>query len=127
QVPPFAMPDPDEFAKLIQEAQESGKPLQFEMQPRPGLEADIREGRVGSLLNLFDVRLLNQYQRLAVEGSRLGIPLIIGADVIHGFRTIFPIPLAESCTWDPELLERASRTAAEEASAAGVDWIFAPM
>src|SRR5262245_21707031 len=84
QAPPFAMPDPDEFAKLIQEAQETGKPRQFESRPRPGLEADIREGRVGSLLNLIDVRLLNQYQRLAVDKSRLGIPLIIGADVIHG-------------------------------------------
>jgi beta-glucosidase len=91
------------------------------------LEEQIRAGGIGSLLNLADVRLVNQYQRIAVEESRLGIPLIIGSDVIHGFRTIFPIPLAEACTWDPTLLEQAARVAAEEASASGIDWIFAPM
>ena len=127
QLAPFAPPDPDEMARLIQQAQETGQPIQFTFSPRPGLEDDIQAGRVGSLLNLLDVRQVNHLQHLAVEGSRLGIPLILGADVIHGFRTIFPIPLAEACTWNPALLERASRIAAEEASAAGIDWIFAPM
>ncbi|SEJ83738.1 beta-glucosidase [Deinococcus reticulitermitis] len=94
---------------------------------RPGLRDDIRAGRVGSLLNLADPALVNEYQRLAAEESRLGIPLLIGADVIHGFRTVFPIPLAEACTWNPPLLERAARAAALEASAVGIDWIFAPM
>jgi len=70
---------------------------------------------------------VNRCQRLAVEGSRLGIPLLVGGDVIHGFRTIFPIPLALAATWDPDLVERTARAAAEEASATGVDWIFAPM
>ncbi|MEJ5199307.1 MAG: glycoside hydrolase family 3 N-terminal domain-containing protein, partial [Anaerolineae bacterium] len=78
-------------------------------------------------LGIHDGHLINALQRLAVEESRLGIPLIVGNDVIHGFRTIFPIPLAESCTWDPALLERAAHAAAEEASACGTDWIFAPM
>jgi beta-glucosidase len=127
QIVPFQMPNSDEFAKLLQQAQESGQPIKLDPQPRPGLDQQIRAGQVGSLLNLTDLALVNRYQRIAVEESRLGIPLIIGADVIHGFRTVFPIPLAEACTWDPALLERASRVAAEEASAHGVDWIFAPM
>lgn len=93
----------------------------------PGIDAQIRSGALGSLLNLADPELVNEFQRVAVEESRLGIPLIIGSDVIHGFRTVFPIPLAESCTWNPALLEQAARVAAEEASAHGIDWFFAPM
>lgn len=89
--------------------------------------AAIGSGAVGSLLSIVELAKINHYQRIAVEESRLGIPLLIGNDVIHGYRTIFPIPLAESCTWDPALLERAARIAAEEASACGTDWIFAPM
>ena len=73
------------------------------------------------------MRLINRCQRAAATGSRLGIPLIFGNDVIHGLRTVFPIPLAEAATWDPALLEQAARVAAEEASAMGTDWIFAPM
>ncbi|MGC9522346.1 MAG: glycoside hydrolase family 3 N-terminal domain-containing protein, partial [Anaerolineae bacterium] len=91
------------------------------------LEAEIRAGNVGSILNIWDVEELNRLQRIAVEETRLGIPLIIGTDVIHGYRTIFPIPLAEASTWDPDLLERAARVAADEAAASGTDWIFAPM
>ncbi|MEW5987920.1 MAG: glycoside hydrolase family 3 N-terminal domain-containing protein, partial [Chloroflexota bacterium] len=99
------------------------------VQSSPGEDVDevVRAGRVGSFLNVMSPRLINHCQRIAVEESRLGIPLIFGADVIHGLRTIFPIPLAEACTWNPALLEQASRVAAEEASAYGVDWIFAPM
>ena len=91
------------------------------------IESQIRKGRVGSLLTVMDLHEINRLQRIAVEESRLGIPLLVGVDVIHGYRTIFPIPLAESCAWDPDLQERASRAAADEAAAAGVDWIFAPM
>jgi beta-glucosidase len=127
QVAPFAMPEPDEIAEIIKRAQEAGRPPEFVTRTRPGLEDAIRQGRVGSLLNLYDPKLVKQYQRMAVEESPLGIPLLVGVDVIHGFRTVFPIPLAEACTWNPELLERAARAAAEEASAHGVDWIFAPM
>ncbi len=91
------------------------------------LDDKIRKGHVGSMLNVGDVSTINRLQKIAVEESRLGIPLIIGTDVIHGYRTIFPIPLAESCTWDPDLLEKAARVAADEAAASGTDWIFAPM
>ena len=91
------------------------------------LETEICEGRVGSLLGITDVQEINRLQKIAVEESRLGIPLLIGNDVIHGYRTIFPIPLAESCTWDPGLIEQASRIAANEAAACGTDWTFAPM
>jgi beta-glucosidase len=74
-----------------------------------------------------DLALRNELQRRATEESRLGIPVIFGADVIHGYRTIFPIPLAQACAWSPELVQRACRAAAEEARAQGVDWTFAPM
>jgi beta-glucosidase len=87
----------------------------------------IRQGQVGSVLTTYGAQSLNRLQRAAVESSRLGIPLLLGNDVIHGYRTIFPIPLAESCTWDPDLLEAAARIAAEEASADGTNWTFAPM
>ncbi|CAM4329176.1 hypothetical protein L1N85_21210 [Paenibacillus alkaliterrae] len=87
----------------------------------------IREGKIGSLLNVREADKVNELQRIAVEESRLGIPLIIGDDVIHGYRSIFPIPLAESCSWNPELLEETAAIAAREASAHGIHWIFAPM
>jgi len=85
------------------------------------------QGQVGSVLAFFDVKEINRLQKLTMETSRLGIPLMVGNDVIHGYRTIFPIPVAESCSWDLDLIERTSRMAAEEASACGTDWIFAPM
>lgn len=91
------------------------------------LENEIRTGQVGSLLSITDALKINHFQKVAVEESRLGIPLIVGNDVIHGYRTIFPIPLAGACTWNPELIERAERIAATEAAACGTDWIFAPM
>ncbi|HRE28759.1 MAG TPA: glycoside hydrolase family 3 N-terminal domain-containing protein [Anaerolineales bacterium] len=94
---------------------------------RQDLDDEIRAGRIGSIFNTREASFVNRCQRLAVEGSRLGIPLLVGGDVIHGFRTIFPIPLALAATWDPDLVERTARAAAEEASATGVDWIFAPM
>ncbi|HKY60441.1 MAG TPA: glycoside hydrolase family 3 N-terminal domain-containing protein [Gemmatimonadota bacterium] len=87
----------------------------------------VREGRVGSFLSLYGAGLTEELQRIAVEESRLGIPLLFAHDVIHGFRTIFPIPLAEAATWDPETVERAARVAAVEATGAGVHWTFAPM
>ncbi len=90
-------------------------------------EQRIRRGQVGSLLTIYGTAEINRLQRIAVRESRLGIPLLIGNDVIHGYRTIFPIPLAESCSWDPDLVESAARVAAEEASADGTHWVFAPM
>ena len=87
----------------------------------------IARGQIGALLNVVDTPLLNEYQRIAVEKSRLHIPLLFGLDVIHGFRTEFPIPLGMASTWDPSLVEKASRVAASEASAIGIRWTFSPM
>ena len=79
----------------------------------------IRQGRVGGLFNLKGVANIRDVQRIAVEESRLGIPLIFGMDVIHGYETVFPIPLALSCTWDMEAVERSARIAALEATSHG--------
>jgi beta-glucosidase len=90
----------------------------------------IKSGAVGSFLNAGTTnqwQLRNEFQKIAVEQSRLGIPLIYGRDVIHGYQTVLPIPLGQSCTWNPELVEKGARMAAEEASADGVHWTFAPM
>ena len=87
----------------------------------------LKNGGVGSLLNVAGAEATYQAQKLAVENSRLGIPLLFGLDVIHGYRTIFPIPLAESNSWDLDAIEKATRVAAIEATAAGVNWTFGPM
>jgi len=95
------------------------------------LAGKLRAGQIGSFLGgsaaIETPILRNKLQRIAVEQSRLGIPLIFGHDAIHGFRTVFPIPLGESCAWEPELFERTQTIAAREASAAGIDWTFSPM
>lgn len=90
-------------------------------------EEDLRAGKIGSYNGVGDAATVNRLQKIAVEETRLGIPLLFGYDVIHGFRTVMPIPLAESCAWDPALWERTGRIAAEEATAAGVHMTFAPM
>ena len=90
-------------------------------------EAKIMAGQVGSLLNAYGLEEVRKFQRLAVEHSRLGIPLLFAFDVIHGHRTIFPINLGLSCSWDFDLIERVSRRAAAEAWADGLHWTFAPM
>ena len=87
----------------------------------------IRKGEVGALFNITTAHDINAYQRIAVEQSRLHIPLLFGLDVIHGFRTEFPIPLGMASSWDPELIERTARVAAREASASGIRWTFSPM
>ena len=87
----------------------------------------VRKGLVGGFLNLDGAQAARDIQRVAMEQSRLHIPLLLGLDVIHGYRTIFPIPLAEAGTWDPEIAEATARSAAREARAAGVNWTFAPM
>jgi beta-glucosidase len=87
----------------------------------------LRKGGAGSVLWLNDTRRFNELQRIAVEGSRLGIPVLYGLDVIHGYRTIFPVPLAMAASWDPSVHERAAAVAAKEARAAGIHWTFAPM
>ena len=90
-------------------------------------ESEVRKGNVGSFLNIAELELRNKLQRIAVEESRLGIPLIFGYDVIHGHRTIFPVPLAEASTWNLDLMEQTAAVAAKEAHAVGIDWTFAPM
>ena len=87
----------------------------------------IRAGRIGSTLNEVDVDIVNKMQRVAVEESRLGIPLIVGRDVIHGFKTILPIPIGQAATFNPELVENGAAVAAAEAARAGIHWTFAPM
>ncbi len=91
------------------------------------VEELIREGAVGSVLNEVDPIRLNQIQKIAIEESRLGIPLIIGRDVIHGFKTIFPIPLGQAATWNPEIVKKSAQIAASEARSIGIHWTFAPM
>ena len=87
----------------------------------------IRKGQVGSLFNVTGARATNELQHIAVDESRLHIPLIFGLDVIHGFRTTFPLNLGLAATWDPDLVQKTARIAAQEASASGVRWTFSPM
>ena len=94
---------------------------------RSKVEESIQRGEIGSFLNVTDPALSNRLQRMAMEQSRLKIPLIFGLDVIHGYRTTFPVPLALSATWDASLVERVSRIAAEEATSSGIRWTFSPM
>ncbi|WKN44205.1 beta-glucosidase BglX [Tunicatimonas pelagia] len=91
------------------------------------LEEEIQQGRVGALTPFVDLDQLIAWQKLAVEESRLGIPLLYAADVVHGYRTIFPVPLAQAASWDLKAIEQADRIAATEMSAAGLHWTFAPM
>ncbi len=91
------------------------------------LGEDLREGRIGSIINQVDVDTVNELQRIAVEESRLGIPLLVGRDVIHGFKTIMPIPLGQAATWNPDVVRQGARVAAREAARSGINWTFAPM
>jgi len=87
----------------------------------------IRNGEIGSFLNAIGVEITGELQRIAVTESRLKIPLLFGTDVIHGFRTTFPVPLAEASSWDPELVRLSAMYQAMEASSAGIHWTFSPM
>ena len=91
------------------------------------LRNDVRAGRWGSVMNVRDAQQRAELQRIALHESRLGIPLIFARDVIHGYRTVFPIPLGQSASWDPELVRKASHIAARETAAEGIHWTFAPM
>lgn len=87
----------------------------------------VRKGKVGSFLNIWGVEFIKKFQEVAVEESRIGIPLIFGLDVIHGCKTIFPVPIAWACSFDPDAVKEASRISAIEATAFGINWTFAPM
>lgn len=94
---------------------------------REGYLDDIRSGRCGNIFNAYTVDYIRELQRIAVEESRLGIPLMFGYDVVHGHKTIFPIALGESCSWDLDLMRRSAAASAAEAAASGLNWTFAPM
>jgi len=94
---------------------------------RLGYKEDIKNGKVGAIFNAFGVKYLRELQQLAVENTRLNIPLLFGYDVIHGYKTIFPLPIAQACSWDLGMIEKSDRIAAIEASAEGLHWTFAPM
>jgi len=113
--------------KLGQLTQVAGPGSQTGPTARAGTEAEIRAGRIGSFLGVRGAAATRELQRVAVERSRLGIPLLFADDVIHGFRTIFPVPLAEASSWDPAAVERSAHVAAVEATAHGVQWTYAPM
>jgi beta-glucosidase len=102
--------------------------LDFDAEEQPRMvESALREGVAGSLLFVTDPAEINRLQRLAVDGNRLGIPLLFGFDVIHGLRTILPVPIAMAASWDPQTVERGQSVAAREARAVGIHWTFAPM
>lgn len=107
--------------KIGQMNQISGSGFSDEMQ---GM---IRAGKVGSIINELDVQTTNKLQRFVMKESRLGIPILFSRDVIHGFKTIFPIPLGQAATWNPQVVEDGARVAAMEATATGIRWTFAPM
>lgn len=91
------------------------------------LKQAVRDGKIGSMLNVMNTEYVRELQRIAVEESPNGIPLIFGRDVIHGFKTIFPIPLAQAATFNPDIVEKGAEVAAREASTSGIKWTFAPM
>src|SRR5882762_9823849 len=99
----------------------------FGSKPVESINTRIRKGQIGSLLFVTDPTLINSLQKVAVTESRLKIPLIFGFDVIHGFHTIFPVPIGMAASWDPKMVEGAQSVAASEARAVGINWTFAPM
>ncbi len=110
------------FMDFMRDKAADGAPSQPEM-----VEAAMARGGVGSLLFMSDAALINKVQRATIEGNRLGIPALVGFDVIHGFRTIMPVPIAMAASWDPVVIERGQAVAAREARAVGIHWAFAPM
>jgi beta-glucosidase len=122
----FAPIDWMEVGRQRKLADEQGLPYEIPLELSGVIEGRVRDGHVSGI-NSADASINRRLQRIAVEESRLGIPLLVSQDVLHGFRTVFPIPLASACSWNPRLVERASHAAAVEASTAGINWFFAPM
>lgn len=117
----------DSLLALMTIEEKIGQMNQLEGWMNADKEAQIRAGQVGAFLNVADPVELNRLQRIAVEESRLGIPLLFGRDVIHGFKTILPIPIGQAATWNPELVEQGARMTAAEATQTGIRWTFSPM
>src|ERR1041385_6705870 len=116
----------DALLKQMTIEEKAGQLSQFDGDNPQNLEI-IKQGGAGSLLNVLGTERVNAAQKIAVEQTRLKIPLIFGFDVIHGYRTIFPVPIASASSFDPQLIEQSERVAGKEASAAGIKWTFAPM
>ena len=116
----------DALLKQMTIEEKAGQLSQFDGDSPANLDI-VKQGQAGSLLNVLGAERTNAAQKLAVEQTRLKIPLIFGFDVIHGYRTIFPVPIASASSFDPRLIEQSERIAAKEASAAGIKWTFAPM
>ncbi|WP_329905080.1 beta-glucosidase BglX [Porphyromonas pogonae] len=124
----------DSVLKLMTLEEKIGQMTQFSVNGSitgPVMPDDFKpyldKGLIGSIFNATSVKGIRGIQRTAVEKTRLGIPILFGHDVVHGYKTIFPMPLAEACSWDLKMMERTARIAAEEASADGLNWTFAPM
>lgn len=113
--------------KVGQLTQYSGSELTGPQGEKINTSDYIKSGKVGSVLNIYGTSEVAKYQKYAVEGSRLGIPLLFGHDVIHGYKTIFPVPLGMASSWDVNAVKEAQKCAAIEASASGINWTFAPM
>src|SRR5256712_6665148 len=126
---PTAEPKIDSLLARMSLEEKLGQLNQVSVDGQPNAEQMdlVRKGLVGSFLNLAGADATHAAQHVAVTESRLHIPLLLGLDVIHGYRTIFPIPLGEAASWDPEAVQAAAHVAAKEAGAAGVHWTFAPM
>ena len=122
----FAPIDWMEVGRQRKLADEQGLPYEIPLELSGAIEDRVRDGHVSGI-NSADPSINRRLQRIAVEESRLGIPLLVSQDVLHGLRTVFPIPLAGACSWNPHLIERAAHAAAVEASTVGINWFFAPM
>lgn len=121
--------DFEELVNMVYDGRISGEEFQRLMSTaeQDYHESELRAGRIGSYNGISDAKIVNRLQKIAVEETRLGIPLLFGYDVLHGYRTVTPIPLGESCAWNPDLWERTARMSAEEAGAGGIHMTFAPM
>ncbi len=108
-------------------AEKIGQMVQADLSWKQDIKQLLLEGRIGSLLSIQDPKVINEHQHITVERSRLGIPLLIGNDIIHGYRSIFPIPLALASSWNPGLIEEVARMAIAEGVATGTTWNYAPM
>lgn len=121
----------DEFCmallKQMTLSEKIGQMVQADLTWKEDIQQLLREGRLGSLLSVRDPRRVNEYQHIAVEESRLHIPVLVGNDIIHGYRSIFPIPLALASTWNPKLVEEVARVTIAEALATGTTWNYTPM